>query len=162
MSLVSVHYVILLIAGYRQNYGIIIKHMLYVGITLPYICLKIENERGRHKFSDKRFECWWKINIFAFDILCAEKCAQTEVLVYTHRQWRSGSRIWQFNPDSNEWLSERVHTMLLVWIPLSCFLYYRVLPEPYSQKAWGSEFTPLFVNWRRNLMVGCMAADYLL
>lgn len=27
-----------------------------------------------------------KINIFAFDILCAEKCAQTEVLVYTHRQ----------------------------------------------------------------------------
>ena len=32
--------VILLIAGYRHNYGIIIKHMLYVGITLPYICLK--------------------------------------------------------------------------------------------------------------------------
>lgn len=40
MPLVSVHDVILLIAGYRQNCGIIIKHMLYVGITLPYICLK--------------------------------------------------------------------------------------------------------------------------
>lgn len=37
----------------------------------------------------------------------------------------------------NKSLSEFIPYIIMVWIPLSCFLYYRVLPEPYSQRTWG-------------------------
>ena len=105
---------------------------------VPSVSLNImymEIKRNIQVFSAKSVACLDKILNFAKrmstkGVHLKNLCTRTDRDV---QGVKSGSSILiMMNNESLSGFTSRI----VMWIPLSCFLHYRVLPEPYSGEMW--------------------------